>query len=465
MKQTYKTFVVSGDNLKYNAIDNSIKNGVVKNLVNADISEGEIKTNLSLEDFALVVEPDRAAEFSAAIESVCGTVISLYYYDTGEENKKFIIFCNSQFQLFYYQICTDIKQIRQFDTILLSSKPNVIEYIIDGKNILLITSSTDEMWVWDGTDNPYKVLDAPKIKSSAIAYDRLFVSTLAVPYSIYYSDEKDITNWTMSAGDAGKIDFSDNLGKVIRVFNLDNYLYVIREFGITKITRGRTDDEYLCSLMYVSSQKIYDTSVCLVGDYIMFVCPNGIYRFDGLSAKLCYKTNFIKGDSVIAECRGEYYYILLPSDNSKLYLYNIDNSTIDACYSVGVNASFAKINYNNSSIICIICNKIENANYIKCIVNNGDNSPSSADFFISTSKINPMPSAHKKALNTINILTYNSVRLVVYSGYESRTCNICGMPIEQNIQLPINFDYLKFEITGNNANIAHLSFKYSYVSD
>ena len=465
MKQVYKTFSVTGDNLKYNAIDNSIKNGVVKNLFNVDISEGEILSKLSLVDFAEIIEPSRSAEFSAAIETIVGTVIGIYYYDSGRQNNKFIIFCNSQFQLFYYQICTDIKQIRQFDTILLTSKPSVMQYIIDGKNMLFITSPTDEMWVWDGEENPYKVLDAPKVKSFATAFDRLFVVPSDSLYSIYFSDEKDLTNWTMSAGDAGVINFSDNLGKVICVFNLDNYLYVVREFGITKITRGREDNEFVSSLMYMSTQRIYSDSVCCVGDYIMFVCPNGIYRFDGLSAKLCYKTNFIAGGNVPAICKGNYYYILLSSEVSKLYLYNIEDSTIDACYSAFANARLGEIIIDNENIIYILCNKIENANCIKCIVNNDTNTPNNAEFIFTTSKINPMPSARKKALCGINVLTYRPIKLTVYSGYESKTCNIYGAPIEQLIQLPINFDYLKFEITGKNASIANLSFKYSYVSN
>lgn len=168
--------------------------------------------------------------------------------------------------------------------IVLTDVPKFINYRLYGDDVVLICSQQDGMFVWDGASAPYKVESAPDITSLALHYERLFVTVGGEKNAVWFSDDLDPTNWDASLSGGGFIQMLDERGSLNRVISYLNYVYVFRDYGISRITAFGAQTEFSVSNLFVSSGKIYSGSVCLCGDAVIFLAEDGLYMFDGLSA-------------------------------------------------------------------------------------------------------------------------------------------------------------------------------------
>ncbi|HBP43817.1 MAG TPA: hypothetical protein DD621_04030, partial [Clostridiales bacterium] len=199
---------------------------------------------------------------------------NFYYYNL-------LIFQTTNGNFYYYDICHTSDYIKQINGINLTDIPNIVNYNLNGVDSILICS-TQGMYFWDQTKNTAtKVGNAPKIKSMCLHYERLFATVDSDRNEIWFSDDLDPTNWNVSIEEAGFIKFNDDRGVVNKVVSFNDYVYVFREYGISRITAYAQQSEFNVAQLFVSSGKIYGNSVCVCGDKILMLTANGIYAFDG----------------------------------------------------------------------------------------------------------------------------------------------------------------------------------------
>lgn len=139
------------------------------------------------------------------------------------------------------------------------------------------------MYVWDGVNAPYRVENAPDITSMALHYERLFVTVDGEKNAVWFSDDLDPTNWDASLAGGGFIQLIDERGSLNRVISYGGYVYVFRDYGISRITAFGAQTEFSVSNLFVSSGRIYPGSVALCGDTVLFLAEDGLYAFDGVS--------------------------------------------------------------------------------------------------------------------------------------------------------------------------------------
>lgn len=199
---------------------------------------------------------------------------NFYYYNL-------LIFQTTNGNFYYYDICHTSDYIKQINGINLTDIPNIVNYNLNGVDSILICS-TQGMYFWDQTKNTAtKVDNAPKIKSMCLHYERLFATVDSDRNEIWFSDDLDPTNWNVSIEEAGFIKFNDDRGVVNKVVSFNDYVYVFREYGISRITAYAQQTEFNVAQLFVSSGKIYGNSVCVCGDKILMLTANGVYAFDG----------------------------------------------------------------------------------------------------------------------------------------------------------------------------------------
>jgi hypothetical protein len=75
----------------------------------------------------------------------------------------------------------------------------------------------------------------------------------------------------------------DERGHLNRVISFLNYVYVFRDYGISRITAYADQSEFSATNLFVSSGRIYEGTVTDCGGGIMFLASDGVYKFDGLS--------------------------------------------------------------------------------------------------------------------------------------------------------------------------------------
>jgi len=164
-----------------------------------------------------------------------------------------------------------------------TSTPIAVNYRLFGEDVILMTSETDGMFVWNGRDAAYKIEGAPSIRTLTMHFERMFVTTAGEANAVYFSDDLDPTNWGMELNEGGFIQFMDEMGSSNKVISFLNHVYVFRDYGISRITAFGDQSEFSATNLFTSSGRIYGKTPTACGDRIMFLASDGIYMFDGIS--------------------------------------------------------------------------------------------------------------------------------------------------------------------------------------
>lgn len=165
-----------------------------------------------------------------------------------------------------------------FDTI-----PECFNYRLDDKDCF-VCCAPNKIVVYDGNTSPKTYTEnVPSITSAALHAGRLFVTTGGDESQLWFSDDLDPTNWNVNSFDGGYIELTDDRGTLKKVIESNNYLYVIREYGISRVSGWGLQEDFTVKNLYLSTGKIYHNSAVLCGSVIMMLCRDGIYRFSGSS--------------------------------------------------------------------------------------------------------------------------------------------------------------------------------------
>lgn len=244
-----------------------------------------------------------------SLSEITDSVKSVWQYRrTGAQGAENItMFCDSAGRVKYIENGA----VKTLSGITFSGRVRAVNYRLEDSDVIIMMSDTESMAVWDGVNPAYTVADAPRITSMALHGERLFVTDARDSQSVRFSDDLNPTNWSSSLTEGGYITLTDERGKLNKVIDFLNYVYIFRDFGISRLygTGGQTS--FSVTNMYVSSGRIYPDTVALCGDRVLFLAGDGLYRFDGINTVrvLPQLDGMILPDENArgAYCRGKYY--------------------------------------------------------------------------------------------------------------------------------------------------------------
>lgn len=193
---------------------------------------------------------------------------------------RIILFC-SDYRLYEVSL-TSPSAPTAVGTLIFSEIPVAVNYKLNDSDVIMFSSPSDSLTVYDGVNTPYQVATAPKIRSMCTHYERLFA--IGEDNLLWFSDDLDPTNWNISLDQAGYIEFADNKGKLLKVISFLDYVYVFRRYGITRVTAYADQTEFYVNEVYATG-NIYPETVAVCGDTVYFLSKDGLYSFDGLTAK------------------------------------------------------------------------------------------------------------------------------------------------------------------------------------
>ena len=191
--------------------------------------------------------------------------------------------------------------------------PVGICYNYYGSDVLILAYDNNEISILDSESlTTYK--NTPQVSSMCIHKERLFLTSANDANSVWFSGNFNPVDWVVSLEGAGYITISDERGKMLKVLSFYDYVYLFREYGITRISAYGDQTEFVVDNLSLKHGKIYKNSITMCENYIVFLASDGIYRFDGLnSTKILneYDSYFIGVDN--SNCNGIFF-------DNKLYL-------------------------------------------------------------------------------------------------------------------------------------------------
>ena len=165
----------------------------------------------------------------------------------------------------------------------LSGDAAAVSYNYGGKDVLLMCSPSSTFAVLD--DGTVKtVTSAPRFSSVTVHNERIYGTLNGESNQLWFSDDFDPENWSVSGDEAGYISFSDECGDALAAVSFLGYLYIFREHGIYRLTAYGDQSEFSLKKLFTATGRIYKNTIALCGDRIMFLTDEGVFTFDGYTA-------------------------------------------------------------------------------------------------------------------------------------------------------------------------------------
>jgi hypothetical protein len=176
-----------------------------------------------------------------------------------------------------------------FELMSPSMPKDVINYRLNNSDVLIMCFEEGNMHVYDaGKDIANRltcVHGAPNFLSMCVHYERLFAIADGHKNAVWFSKELDPTMWDISLGGAGFIEMIDERGECTKVVSFGGYVYIFREYGIARLSAFADQEQFSLTQLFTSSGRIYEDTVTICGDRIMFIAEDGLYVFDGISTR------------------------------------------------------------------------------------------------------------------------------------------------------------------------------------
>ena len=258
------------------------------NTFNFSFKNGALKDGLGIEKVGISYnsedrEQKKLLELPENLDVLGVWVFNRFTKDDNKYNNYLMLYC-SDGKLYANFLRSSTTKFVPVSSLVLSSCPTILNYKLNGQDVIIIVNKEDGMYVWNSIDPPEHIENAPIINSMCLHYERLFVTTDGDKRTVWFSDDLDPTNWNVQLNEAGFIEINDERGVLNRVVSFNDYVYVFREFGISRITAFAEQSNFFVTQLYTSGGRIYPDSICICGDRILFLASDGLFVFNGSTA-------------------------------------------------------------------------------------------------------------------------------------------------------------------------------------
>ncbi len=447
-----------------NTDENILPLNSATNTFNYDFSSGALRDGLGIKE--LVIK-NATTEKTMVIPQNVEKILKFWHfrrYDSAMQHFSplMLIYCNDG-KVYSGRLSTLDTAFYDIG-LTFSTEPVGINYRLDGTDSFLLCVP-NEIAVYDGSLTPDEYTqNVPSITSAALHAERLFVTTGGDESQLWFSDDLNPTNWNVNEFDGGYIELTDERGCLKKVIEANNYLYIIREYGISRVSGWGMQDEFTVKNLYLTTGKLYYNSAVLCGNVIMMLCRDGIYRFDGSTMQKLnlgidkFFENCENDDAVGAFLDGKYYLACKLNfgdgrtigdesntsfTNNALIEYDLDNGNINILRGVDIKSLTAfQTEWFSKLVICV---NGDNASKLYELTHDGKIENTT------TTKIWTSPYTdlgypqYQKVLKNLYINTDNALTVEINANgktYEY-SCSGYGLPAK----IPINLKVRKFSIT------------------
>lgn len=254
---------------------------------NFDVKKGALTNGYGFKELSLPkVHSDGERQLIPPGEPIKKMWIYRYFYDKYQEFDPELIFLTQSGQLYFCCIHDDAPYTMQIphDT-MFKSIPNAVNYNLNSTDTLLLCSYEDGMWKYALNQGLEKIENAPAIISMCLHYERLFAVVGGEQNRLVFSANLDPTDWTQDLSSGGFIDMQDERGRLTKVVSFNDYVYVFREYGVSRVSAYGDQTDFSVSHLFISSVKLYGETVTVCGNKILLLARDGIHSFDGYSTK------------------------------------------------------------------------------------------------------------------------------------------------------------------------------------
>ena len=254
------------------------------NCYNFDFNRRSLSTGIGIKEMAIPYS-DAGSKFLETPESVDSILRFWQYtrYDPTTDSyiPLLMLYCNDEV-LYFVRLETSLTNFNAIG-VTFNEIPSGFNYRID-EGDCFFACSKNKIVKYTGNSLPTTYTEnVPSITSVALHAGRLFATADGDQNVLWFSDDLNPTNWNISAFEGGYIELTGERGTCKKVLEANNYLYVIREYGISRISGWGLQEDFVVKNLYLTTGKLYYETAVLCGSVIIMLCSDGVYCFDGSS--------------------------------------------------------------------------------------------------------------------------------------------------------------------------------------
>lgn len=341
--------------------------------------------------------------------------------------------------------------------------------VVNDIDTILVCSRESGCYTYNTEIHPVKREAMPIILDLCNHKDKIFVLEDNFKERVRYSKNLDVTQMTSEITEnEGLITFTDDMGEVQKIISQYGYLFLIREYGVTKVTTYENSNSFNISNIFAVGTKIYSKTVCCCGDSIMMLTRNGLYEFNG---NKCEKVNTrlndflskVTNDKAIGCFRNGVYYIACRVDfndgkkigceNETDYVNNvfISYNVIDKTYTIsrGIDVIQA-VTIQSESFDKVVV--VFGSRYKKCLGQVGVN----GTFFDEEnerywcSPLSDLGYSDKiKYVKSLSLLSAYDCKVTIFTEKSKKTFNVKGSKLLTKIPVHLRGKQIGLQITSN----------------
>lgn len=457
--------------------DESVQNlESAKSFKNFSVSSGVLSTGLGLEQ--LKFKSKLTGTDTAIYPNYTGQPLAMYcfpYLDpmSSEEADCMVVYTSTK-KVYYAHYVLPFRTFTELTTPEFENAPNYLFYIMPNRTQVMMFSTTlQPLTIFDFYSDYNQIQDAPQITSLCNHHDRIFGVTARGRSAVWFSDESDPTNWQVSSSSAGNIMMNDMLGDCKKVLSFKGYVYVFREYGITRISTYASQENFVVQNVYESSNYIYSNTAVICSDFILFLATDGLYSFNGVSvAKI--NTGFEKllasldqSYSKGVQYKNSYYLICQTSLSdvntdelhSKNTLLKFDYLTGNYEFLIGSNyIDIEKFNSSKVEKLAVIelVNYQDSSNYttrISQVEQSGEiyDTPTEKEWL--SPKVDLGQANYAKNIFAISLQTLHDCTVKIITEKDEVSVHFSGSNVSQKKPVYISGVMVQIKITSNTSNV------------
>lgn len=321
------TFNLFCENINTDNLSDNLNKGQGIMCYNFDNLSGALETGVGFGTLTLPIADGSPIKRDIIIFNETD-ILKLWHYKYYDHINKYevdkVMFLNIDGRLSIFNVFAfdDYSYIINNDPEIFETVPVGINYCINGEDYMAF-SGEGGLYAYSQHMLPALNQNCPKCYAICKAYENLFLIRNDDRGSVYYTSN---TNPLELDTSISEMDLTGEGGRLCALINFDDYLFIFRDYGITKFSKYGSSDNFSVSEIYRSATKIFAETVVVCGDMIVFLTQDGIYKFNGSST--------IKFDLNI----------------EKLFL-NSDNKYATACYFKGKYYLACKLNFDDNESV------------------------------------------------------------------------------------------------------------------
>lgn len=477
-KSERRTFDEFSYSPQFSKNEESIEEGKAKVIYNFNTENNSLSTGYGFRDLQMPESTDDLEDES--VVQIRGNEVRClwklkWYNSYDDKNNYYLFYFNNE-----KTVCYDNMFGERNTTLIIpvnyTSTPYAIYCRRYGSDALFLSGKGAGTTIITGT-----VLDlnsaAPVVISICSHYGKFFAITAEERGKLVYTDETDILGWYTEQ--TSKLDFSDERGDLNRIISFNDYVYIFRDYGITKLSVYSADDEFTIDHIYLSDGYIFPDTISQTGNEIYFYTEKGLKVFNGTNVKdieldcisllqgcdnqSCNGVCFL-GKYYLA-CRGNFdddEVVGCEEDsfkNNMIIVYDIQSKHTDIIRGVDVKQFLALLTPYKSKLVA--CFNGANIGKIGELIQNGKAFNNELTGIFKSGIIDFDLPEQKKKITDLIIKSEFDCTVEIKNEESTKKIEIKGKSKIQNIKL--NFVGKQFELKikkiGANANIANLIIK------